>query len=272
LKEQKTYLKVVDALIRVHLSPSGSEAVSRQLLNLWQNIAFKANVEFCKVLVKVSLKVQVAELVSCLKLPVVLCFLLDSIVCEMDELVGKVAHIEFAARGAKVAFFVEVSFVIAIHRSYHGVGPDVKLASIYQKRIVDVLLDNACTLLGLCVLSYQILDFGEIFGYLDALSPVGIFAWLDDPDVLFVDVCLVVSLEFEKLGVIEAFFDVERHWQCIKGVLAYSFVVVAHVDPESLLIRKVIVVLNLVIQLVRIHFRAGGLLVLWLLAALVGWL
>lgn len=134
---------------------------------------------------------------------------------------------------------------------------------------MDVLLDNACSLLGLCVLSYQILDLGEVLGYLDALATVGIFAWLDDPDVLLVDVCLVVSLEFEKLGVIEAFFDVERHRQSIEGVLANSFVVVAHVDPESLLIRKVVVVLNLVIQLVRIHFRAGDLFVFWLLASLV---
>ena len=100
-----------------------------------------------------------------------------------------------------------------------------------------VLLNDAGSLLGLCIVGYQVLDFIKVLGHLDALTAIGVLAGLDDPDVFLVCVLLVVGLEPEELGVFQAFFDVEGHRQRVERVLANSLVVVAHVDPESLFVR-----------------------------------
>jgi len=51
---------------------------------------------------------------------------------------------------------------------------------------VDVLLDDAGPLPLRRGLFHQLLYFFEFFGHNDAVASVGVFAGLDDPDVLFV--------------------------------------------------------------------------------------
>ena len=129
--------------MRVHLAPGGTEAVGRQFLDLRQNVAFEAHVEPTVVLVNVILKFSIAQLVAWFKFTVVLGLLLHGVVGEVHHAVGEVVEGELAAGGAQVALRVVVRLEVAVVACHHAVGADVELASVDQKRIVDIFLNDA---------------------------------------------------------------------------------------------------------------------------------
>jgi hypothetical protein len=53
-----------------------------------------------------------------------------------------------------------------------------------EKRVMDVLLDDASSLSVLGRLDDDVLYFSKILGNLDALTSICVLARLDDPDVL----------------------------------------------------------------------------------------
>ena len=83
-----TYLECVEAFVWVHLSPRGSEAVSRQFLDLGQYVAIEAHVQIAVVLVQVVLELSVAQLIARLVLAVVLSLLLHGVIRQMHHSIG----------------------------------------------------------------------------------------------------------------------------------------------------------------------------------------
>ena len=75
-----TYFKGVESFIRIHLAVGCTETIRRQLLDLWQDVAFEANVLTATILIDVVLELCVAELVSWLELAVVFSFLLNGVI------------------------------------------------------------------------------------------------------------------------------------------------------------------------------------------------
>ena len=89
-------------------------------------------------------------------------------------------------------------------------------------------------------------DFLEVVCDLDATPTVGVLAWLDDPDTLFLRiellakgrklrVCLRLDMEGQRDGDLE-------------GVQSKSPVILAHVEEEGFFVTQVEVVLNFVVD------------------------
>lgn len=86
---------------------------------------------------------------------------------------------------------------------------------------------------------------------------VGVLAWFYDPDVVAVRVFSlfqaprlkvhIVIGEALKFRVIFALRDMESYRQVGERVLAYSFIVILHIDEQRLLIRQVIIIFQLVV-------------------------
>ena len=138
-----TYFEGVETLVRVHLAPGGTEAVSSQFLDLWQNVAFKAHVQPAMILVDVILKFSIAQLVARFKFTVILGLLLYGIIGEVNHAIGKVVEGELAAGCAQVALCVVVRLEVAVVARHHAVGADVELAPVDQQRVVDIFLNDA---------------------------------------------------------------------------------------------------------------------------------
>jgi hypothetical protein len=85
---------------------------------LWEDISFKADAEIGIVLVQEHLELVVRQLIPRLELPVVLCFLLDCIVSEVNQAVREVVDGELSAGSAEVSFFVNIHLCVPIYRSH----------------------------------------------------------------------------------------------------------------------------------------------------------
>ena len=57
-----------------------------------------------------------------------------------------VLEIELTACSPQVALLVEVSLEVSISTSRQRISPDIEFPSIIQERVVNVLLNNACSL------------------------------------------------------------------------------------------------------------------------------
>ena len=95
------------------------------------------------ILVDVILKFSIAQLVAWFKFTVVLGLLLYSIIGEVHHAIGQVVEGELAAGCAQVALCVVVRLEVAVVACHHAVGADVELASVDQKRVVDIFLNDA---------------------------------------------------------------------------------------------------------------------------------
>ena len=110
----------------------------------------------------------------------------------------------------------------------------------------------------------------HVFCDLDSHTSVCVLARLQDPDIvrIFLHSCIVVGCELGKKWVIQTVLDVECDRQCVKWILSTGLIVGLHVDKESLLICKMVVIFDLVVELVRVHLHLlalggiGGLRVL----------
>lgn len=59
---------------------------------------------------------------------------------------SKIGKVKRLARSSKVAITVHVPFQATIDRCQHCEGADVELALRYQKGLLDVLLNDSCTI------------------------------------------------------------------------------------------------------------------------------
>ena len=108
---------------------------------------------------------------------------------------------------------VVVSLEVAIHAGCQGKCSDVELPPVNEQRIVDVLLQDAGTLLGLRTFLYNTLYFIKVFGNLDAYAPVRILSWLQNPDIMsFLGGLLVICGELGEQRIVYAFLDMESDW------------------------------------------------------------
>ena len=89
----------------------------------------------------------------------------------MDELVLQVAHLVLFGGCSDVTVTVEVALDHAINASHEREAPDVELASLVQKRVVDVLLQDHGAVRG-CVRVNEALDLGLVRLDLDADAPI----------------------------------------------------------------------------------------------------
>ena len=131
MSKNRTYFKCIESFVRVHLAPACPEAVRRQFLDLWQNIAIKAHIHISMILVQIILKFGIAQFITRFKFAVVLSLLLNCIICQVHHPIGEVRQGEFSATRSHVALLVIVSLVVSILGSGHAECANVKLATMY---------------------------------------------------------------------------------------------------------------------------------------------
>lgn len=73
--------------------------------------------------------------------------------------------------------------MVAVDGGKQDIGTDIEFASRNQQWIMNIFLNNTCAPTIRRGLFNNRFDLIKVFSYLDSVPPIGIFTWLDDPDV-----------------------------------------------------------------------------------------
>ena len=179
-----TYFEGVLEALWVDLGEGGLESVSDQLLDLREDVTMEVKVEFGLLGADDLREVLPAELVAVLELAVVVRLLLDSVVCQVDELVCHVIEGVLSAARSNVPILVAVALQASIDARQQAEAAEVELALVDQQRVVNVLLNDEGTVVLLVGPADDGLHFADRLHHSDALAAVRVLTWLDDPSVL----------------------------------------------------------------------------------------
>ena len=80
-----------------------------------------------------------------------------------------------------------------------------------EKRVMDVLLHDTCSLSVLGGVDYDVLNFSKVLGNLDASTLICVLTWLDDPDVGLLLSFSFFFLQF-KLEVVVELLEPSEFW------------------------------------------------------------
>ena len=143
---------------------------------------YHIDIKITVVLVQVPLEVSVAELVEIFVLAEVFRLLLDSIIGEMDELIPKVGKVKLSTARSDVAILVEVASDLPVDTCQQGKYSEVKFSSMYQQRVVDVLLDYVGVLLTASSSHPdQAPYFAKALGNIDSDTSIRVLSWFHNP-------------------------------------------------------------------------------------------
>lgn len=90
------YLESVESFVGVDLPPDGFHAVSCQLLKLGQQVPVKTHTFISVPLVQIALKLLIAQLVTSLKLAVVRCLHLYSVIRQVYQFGPQIKNTELS--------------------------------------------------------------------------------------------------------------------------------------------------------------------------------
>ena len=188
----------------VYFAPDGPKTVCRDFLHLWEDVPLKADILQGTSLVQICLEFLIIQFVARFILSIVFAFFLHRVIREVDQPVLQILEVKFAGRGTDVAFFVREAFEVAIDGGKHSVGANVKFSLVNQKRILYVLLNDASTILFFSSFGHQPLNILILFCHVDAVSTIGILAWLYYPDVplRLATFCFLLCSFFDQLRLI----------------------------------------------------------------------
>jgi hypothetical protein len=107
--------------------------------NIAKEIILRLQIE---ILVEITLKFLIANLVSLLIPAVFLGVLLNSIICEMDIQISALFEAELRGRSSYVSFGEPIGFDNAIEGSEEHVMTDIKLSTFVKKWLLYILLND----------------------------------------------------------------------------------------------------------------------------------
>ena len=116
----------------VDLMERRSERVSDEFLNLREYVSLHVEVQVWLLGVYNFCEVLEAHLVRVFILTVVLRFVLDGVIGQMDEGVGHVVKVVFARAGPHVAVLVAVPFQRAVNAGQHSVDSEIEFSFVHQ--------------------------------------------------------------------------------------------------------------------------------------------
>ena len=206
-------------------------------------------------LVNVGLKLSVAHLVSRFIFSVVFGLLLNRIIGQVNHPIRQIKKWKLTTRRSQIALLVIVGFVIAIMTGGHAEGADVKLPTMNQEWIVDVLLDDAGFLGGARIIRNNLLQLMPLFRNLNSHPSVRALARLGYPNIILVGMFFIILLKGYKIWVIETLFDMKSYRQWVEGVLSTRLVVVFHVHKQGLFVAKMVIIFNFVSKFDWIRFK-----------------
>ena len=128
-------------------------------LNATRYVIARSREEFWRL--QILLEVTIRKLVAVFKFSIVLCILLDCIICQVNVFVLKIVKGKFLATCPNVAIFEKVPSQITIMCHHHPVDANVKLSLLYQQWVLNVGLNyesaDICLLLVILHRSTRIL-------------------------------------------------------------------------------------------------------------------
>lgn len=133
--------------------------------------------------IKIHLKLTIWKLIAWFKLSIVFRSFLYCIICQMDQFVVQIMYWVLSAWCSQIAFFVKIGFEIPIDWSHQSIRSYIKLPSVDQKWIVNVLLNNTGSLSIMCWIKYNFFDLIEFSCNLYTLTSICVFSWFDYPYV-----------------------------------------------------------------------------------------
>lgn len=239
------------------------EDVTNSILNLGQYSCHEADVLlFDQELVKI----RIAHFVASFIFAIVLRLLLHSVIRQVDEGIVASTQAEFFATRTDIAFFIKPPSQGALlplkasHIGEESEDTDVKLPSVDQEGIFDISLYDASLIL-LCpavqLLYDTILDFLELVKHADAMAPVGVFTWLDDPPAtLLVDLQKVLELlmlqdVFLVAAVSSQVHDIGLRHDIPRALHTLGVCVLFHVSMQLALCCNLVYPIDVVVDLVR---------------------
>lgn len=185
--------------------------------------------------------------------------LLNRIIRQVHKFISQIVYAEFAWTCPQITLIIKVAFHISVDACDQCVGPNIKLALVYQQGVVYVLLNDACFLSACSWIDDCLLNFLKIFWYWNSLATVRTFAWLEDPNVWLASSweTVIKRLEFVVFRIIQPLLYVECYRQGDKGISAEGLIVKTHVEEKSLFVGKMVIIFEFVVDLKRVllHFR-----------------
>lgn len=266
--------------LRINLGEGCLVRVCNELLNLREDVSVEIEVELGLLRTDHLCEVLEAQLVSILKLSVVVRFLLNSIVCQMHKLVANVVERVLSAACSDVAILVAVAFETAIDARQQSEAPEIELASVNEQRVVNILLnDESSVAIFFHGPANDRLNFLNRLDDCYTLPSVGVLSRFDDPRVLRRSVLLpyffdcVLILIFVELTLVLVFFRCGCSFalgSCFFGLLCGFFRVFAvllvfldrlldllfgllHVRIDFIVVRSEAVELRVVNALLRVE-------------------
>lgn len=256
-------------VLRTYLVIYTSCCVFAHLLHFSQNLFFEIVFSICK-RIEIILELWVRDLIVGLISAIFWVIFLNGIVCEVD-LRLKVMDIEEIWGSTYIAFLVPVSSSHSIDVGDKKVMPDIEFAVIIKKRSIDVHLHyKGLFFWGLYLstwffLSHWLLDnMIELINLIDncySFTLIRILPRLDNPYVpglwspsicwlLLYQSCSLL-VKFSKamiLRIFKAFSDMEGQRYDSEHIFAYFFIVIFQIIKESLLVAKIKVILEMIVD------------------------
>ena len=177
-----TYFESVLETCWVEFVESCPVRISYQLLDLWENVSLHIKVQIRLLRINNLGEILEAHLVCVFEFAVILRFVLDGIVRQMNESVANIIEIVLARARPNVSVLIAVAFQRAVNAGHHAINTEVKFALVNKKRIVNILLNYEGSIC-LCGPTNNVLDLPHILHHLDALPTIRILTRLDYPCV-----------------------------------------------------------------------------------------
>ena len=168
----------VHAVIWIHFALDAKEGVNDEVLDPRQQELLDPEPVLAVMLVEVALQVVIVQRVALLVLRVALAFHLEALVSQVHEVV-LVVEVVLGGTGPQIAVLVEVNAKVV---GDNGPDPNVELAPIEEKGVLDVLLHDPAPDLRVPMVD-AIVDVAQIPEYLNA-SPLVQRRRLHQPHVL----------------------------------------------------------------------------------------
>ena len=146
-----------------------------------------------KAILKVPLKLGIAEFIRRLIFPIRISFFLYSVICQVYQPVSQITNIIRLWAGSNVSLLIPIELQPTLDGHCYHKCPNIELSAIIKQQVFNIWLDY-----DLFVLTKRALDVIERTSTVDSVATVRVFRRLDHPDCSFLLLLLVNLLECQE--------------------------------------------------------------------------
>ena len=196
-------------------------------------------------MLKISLKLSVAQLVTTLVSPIRFSLFLHSIVGQVHHAVIKTRNIEQLRTSAHVPLLVPVKLKSAFNRQSHHKSSDVKFSAVVQEKIFYIGLNY-----DLPVLCQRCPNLVERSCTFDSSPSIGVLCGLNNPNTSFFLALKIYLLELSH-GLRLFLFYVVGLWQYKVDALLFEVAVLSDVVQKGVFVPEHVVTFVVIVHYQR---------------------